>query len=538
MLKSMNDPPGDPQFLLSTLPPGRKQTRLAAWVLLGLLIALVITVPFARVQLTNTEALLPAYATAVLMNELITSVLLFALFSIQRSRGVLVLSIGYLFTALMVVPWALTFPGVFAPSGLLGAGLQSTAAIAAVRRIGFPLFVLAYALLRDAKNPAAGDSRGSVRGVILGSVVAVVAIVCGLTWLIVVNNAVLPRLMADHTQVSEIWQYVPGSAAIICLTALGFLWGRRRSVLDLWLMIVLCAWLIEIFLLGFLSSGRFSIGWWAGRIYGLTSASVVLFVLLSETTMLYARLVRSVSAERRAREARLTTMEVLSASIAHEINQPLASMVTNADAGLRWLDRKDPDLDEARAALKRIVRDGHRAGKVIDSIRMMFKKGGPERIPLNMNDIIQEVLRHIQIEVQLGRVSVQTEFSGQLPFVTGNPVQLQQVMLNLVTNAVDAMSSTVDRARVLRIKSDLHESGNVLVSVEDSGTGLAPEYRDRIFEPFFTTKSHGMGMGLMICRSIIEAHGGRLWIMDNGPQGAIFQFTLPADEENDSPTAG
>jgi signal transduction histidine kinase len=528
MAQPVSRMPDDQKFLVSTVPPSRKQTRLAVLVLLILLLALLATMPFARVPLSNTEVLLPAYATAVLMSELITSALLFVLFSIQRSRAMLVLATGYSFTALMIIPWALTFPGVLAPSGLLDAGLQGTALIAAVRRVAFPLFILIYAVLKDA-GPRAGDMHGSVHRVILASIVVVVAAVCGLTWISVADDAFLPKFMADNSKVSEIWRYVPATASVLCLAALALLWSRRRSVLDLWLMVVLCVWLIETFLLGYLSAGRFSVGWWAGRIYGLMSASTVLLVLLSETTTLYARLARSVSAERRIREARLTTMEVLSASIAHEVNQPLASMVTHADAGLRWLERKNPDLDEAKAALKSIVSDGHRAAKIIEGVRTVFRKGAQDRVPLNINDLIQEVLRHTQAEMRLNRVSIQTELSGQLPLVTVNPVQLQQVMLNLVTNAVDAMSSVTDRARVIHIRSEPHRPGNILVSVEDAGIGLHEEHKHRIFEPFFTTKSYGLGMGLMICQSIIEAHGGRLWMINNVAQGATFHFTLPAE---------
>jgi signal transduction histidine kinase len=359
----------------------------------------------------------------------------------------------------------------------------------------------------------------------------VVAGVCGLTWFSVAHDGLLPNLMVDNSRVSDVWRYVPASASVLCLAALALLWFRRRSVLDLWLMVALCVWLIETFLLAYLSAGRFSVGWWAGRIYGLMSASVVLLILLSETTALYARLARSISAERRIREARLTTMEVLSASIAHEVNQPLASMVTHADAGLRWLERKDPDLNEAKAALKSIVNDGHRAAKIIESVRMVFRKGTQDRVPLNINELIQEMLRHVQSEVRINRVSIQTQLDGTLPLVPGNPVQLSQVVLNLVTNAVDAMSSVTGRARVLRIRSKLHESESIVVSVEDAGTGLNPEHKDKIFEPFFTTKPHGLGMGLMICQSIIEAHGGRLWMMNNASHGATFHFTLPAECE-------
>lgn len=536
-MNSMSDAQRDLPFLITTCPPSRGQERLAVCVLLVLVAALWVTAPFARVPLANTEVLLPAYAGAVFILELMTSALLLALFSIQRCRGVLALAIGYLFSGLLVVPWALTFPGVFASLDLPDAGLQGTATIATLRRLGFPLFVLVYALLKDA-DPSARSSQGSIRRMILGVVAGVITVTCGLTWLIVTQDDALPRFMNDARNISGPWQYVAATAVLLLLSVLTFLWTRLRSVLDLWLMFVLCTLLIELILLSYLGGGlRLSLGWWTGRFFGFIAASVVLIVLLSETTTLYARLARSVSAERRAREDRLTAMEALSASIAHEVNQPLASMVTNADAGLRWLGRDRPDLDETRAALKRIVSDGHRAGKVIEGIRTMFKKGAQERVPLNLNQLIGDVLRRSQNETQLGRVSVEAELDEQLPLTTGNPIQLQQVVSNLVANAIDAMSSVADRPRVLSVKSERHAAGSVLVSVGDSGTGLDPENKYRIFEPFFTTKSDGMGMGLMFCRSIVEAHGGRLWATDNVPRGAIFQFTLPENEDSAFPTA-
>lgn len=535
-MKSTSDAQDDHPLLLTTSPPSRNQRRLALCLVVALVGALLVTVPFARVPLTNTEVLLPAYAGAILVIELITAALLLALFSVQRSRAVLVLALGYLFSGLMVVPWALTFPGIFGPFGLLDSGLQSTAWIATLRRLGFPLFVLAYALLKDAASPV-GSSGGSVRRTILGSVAGVVTVAFGLTWLIVTGDDALPQFMSDTRNVSELWQYVPATAVFLYLTGLTLLWARRRSMLDLWLMVVLCALLIELVLLSYISAGtRLSAGWWAGRFYGFTSASLVLLVLLLETTTLYARLARSVSAERRARENRMMAMEALSASIAHEVNQPMASMVTNANAGLRWLGRKSPDLEETRATLKRIVSDGHRAGKVIEGIRSMYKKSAQERVPLNLNQLVGEVLRRSQREAQLGRVSVEAELDERLPLITGNPIQLQQVVSNLVANAIDAMGSVTGRSRVLCVKSGRQAPGSVLVSVRDSGTGLDPENKDRIFEPFFTTKSDGMGMGLMFCRSIVEAHGGQLWATDNVPHGTIFQFTLPDNEDTAVPT--
>jgi len=503
-----------------------------------LVAALLAAAPFARMPLANTEALLPAYAAAVFFIDLTTAALLLALFSVQRSRAVLVLSVGYLFSGVMILPWALTFPGVATLLGLPDVGLQATAAIAAFRRLGFPLFVLAYALMKGA-GPLAGTPQGSDRSAILTSVVGIVVIACGLTWLVVASDDALPTFMRDAKRVSTLWRYVPATAAGLCVAGLVVLWSRRRSVLDLWLMVVLCTLLIEISLLAYFGAGlRLSVGWWAGRVYGLISASIVFLVLLSETMTLYARLAQSVAAERRQREARLTAMEALSASIAHEINQPLASMVTNADAGIRWLARPNPDLAEAHAALKRIVADGHRTAAVIEGIRTMFKKGAQERVLVDVNALIAEVLRRCDGESRLGRIAVHAELHEPLPQVTGSPAQLQQVISNLVANAIDAMGAVAGRNRVLRVRSAPQDSDAILVSVEDSGTGLEPEHKERVFEPFFSTKPDGMGMGLMFCRTVIEAHGGRLWAMENQPHGAIFQFMLPCGDDPISAPGG
>lgn len=232
------------------------------------------------------------------------------------------------------------------------------------------------------------------------------------------------------------------------------------------------------------------------------------------------------------RVTQLSTMGQMAASIAHEINQPLAAIVTNANAGLRWLANKTPDIDEARAALTRIVGDGHRAGTVISGIRAMFRKGEQEKTLLDLNQLVQEVVALVQGDILRKDVSVQMSLTDNLPAVRANRVQLQQVILNLIANALDAMSSVNDRARVLRLKSQRRGSAEVLIAVEDSGPGIDPKSIDRIFEAFFTTKSEGMGMGLSICRSIIEAHGGRLSALPAAELGSVFQIILPAAESS------
>jgi predicted ATPase/signal transduction histidine kinase/GAF domain-containing protein len=227
-----------------------------------------------------------------------------------------------------------------------------------------------------------------------------------------------------------------------------------------------------------------------------------------------------------ARIARLTTMGELVASIGHELNQPLAAVVTNGSACLRWLDRDKPELDKARQSVAHIVRDAGHAGEVIRGLRALAKKSGPQLTQLELNGAIQEVLALIGGELQRRGVSLRTALAAVDRPIVGDRVQLQQVVLNLILNGVEAMNSVTDRPKILAITSELVESGAVQVAVEDTGTGLDPSTADRIFDPFFTTKSDGMGMGLSICRSIIDAHGGRLWATPRVPCGTVFRFTL------------
>jgi signal transduction histidine kinase len=305
---------------------------------------------------------------------------------------------------------------------------------------------------------------------------------------------------------------------------------RRRSVLDLWLMVVMCAYLTEFWLISFPIPLRFSVGWYVARFCGLLSGSLVLFVLLYEITTLYARLLRAVFAHRREREARLMTGDAVSATIAHEVKQPLSGMIANADAGLRWLDRSTPDLDKAKASFEQIVADGHRAGAVIESIRAIFKKDARNRTSLDINELIGEALALTRGDLQRHGILVRAEPKEQLPHVRGDRIQLQQVLLNLITNAIDSMVAR-EGSRILCVRSEGGDGGSVIVSVADTGTGIGSQELGRIFNPLFTTKSGGMGMGLSICRSIIEAHDGQLWVAPNKPEGAVFQFMLRADGE-------
>jgi C4-dicarboxylate-specific signal transduction histidine kinase len=246
----------------------------------------------------------------------------------------------------------------------------------------------------------------------------------------------------------------------------------------------------------------------------------------------------AINAERALRQARadlerasrVTTMGELTASLAHEINQPISAAITNAKTSLRWLKRDHPDLEEAREAASRVVKDLTRAAELISRVRLLFQKGSPRRELVDVNEAIREMTVLLGSEATRYAISVRVDLATDLPDIMADRVQLQQVLMNLMINGIDAMK-TVDGTRELIIKSQRAQDKQLQVSVSDTGVGLPPQQADKIFNAFFTTKTHGTGMGLRISRSIVETHGGRLWAADNSPRGACFSLTLPSEAE-------
>jgi signal transduction histidine kinase len=230
-----------------------------------------------------------------------------------------------------------------------------------------------------------------------------------------------------------------------------------------------------------------------------------------------------------SRVSRLTTMGEMAASIAHEINQPLAGIVNNANAGLRWLNKQPPNIDEACSALRRIVSDGERGSGIIESIRAMLRKGKRTKVKLDLNELIRDVMNLTRSQFQRHYVSIRSELADDLPKVSADRVQLQQVILNLLMNAADAVVASSDQERLVCVRSEPYDGGGALITIQDSGVGIEPGDAKRIFEAFFTTKAEGMGMGLSICRSIVEAHGGRITATKAVPRGSVFKVILPED---------
>jgi signal transduction histidine kinase len=375
------------------------------------------------------------------------------------------------------------------------------------------------------------------------SIAGVFALVVGLFWFVTQHHDLLPITFVDVRPLS-LFRRIVGGMVVLALggAALCLLWPRRRSLLDLWLVVALCALLLEVALASILSAGRFTLAWYAGRLYQLVTANVVMVVLLGEMTRLYAGLARSntmlqrermmlqraVDAQHRERAARLITGDAVAATIAHEVKQPLAAMVTRSGTSLRRLDRATPDLKKVKADLMHIAADGHRAAAVIESIRAHFQNDTHVKVRFDIDKLVDETVHILNDDLDSRGILVKVERNTRVLQVTGDRIQLQQVLLNLITNAIEAMAS-VDGPRILAVNSNGRDDGGVMISIADTGKGVREQDAQRIFNPLFTTKSGGMGMGLSICRSIIEAHNGTLWVEPNGPRGSIFEFVLFAD---------
>jgi signal transduction histidine kinase len=512
-------------FVLTRALPGPAQELLAIALVFGVLAAAVsISWPLAGMQPRPVEAFLPIYLTVVFVTDLITAVFLFAQFSILRTRALLVAANGYVFAALMMIPYGLTFPGLFEPGrGLIG-GPQSSTWLYVLRHSGFAISVLGFAVWKDLDlNTPYWKFRA--REPIALSIALTTTLVLVAVFICVAGEALLPAVMLDRFRHGNTWPYYVGTPiASLCFCALIVLWIRRRTVLGLWLMVVMCLYLMELPLTYYTAPVRFSVGWYAVRVIEVISSSVVLVILLHEISKLYARLLRAVRTQQREREARLMTGDAVAAAIAHEIKQPLSAMITRADTGIRWLERSTPDLVKATAEFKQIAADGHRAGVVIESIRANFKNDPHTRTSINVDDLIRETIALLRGDLRKNRIMVQLEPNADLPSIIGDRIQLQQVLLNLITNAIDSMTAR-DGPRILSVKSECRDD-DIVVSVADTGTGIGSQDVERVFNPLFTTKSGGMGMGLSICRSIIEAHNGQLWVVPNAPRGAVFQFAL------------
>jgi signal transduction histidine kinase len=505
---------------LINLPPTSEQKQSALGAIAVLLVALGVVAPFATTPLPHFASFIPFLNATILVTDLITAILLFTQFSIYRARALLVLAGGYLFTALIVIPHALTFPGAFSPTGLLGAGLQTTAWLYLLWHLGFPMALVTYAWLKDEKYTI----RASIRSAIGWCVAITIGLVVGLVWLTTAGDQFLPRLFLDASRLSRLGAYGPYFDLLICAIALALLWARRRSVLDLWLMVVASALIGELAL----TVVRFSLGFYASRIFSLATSTIVLVILLAETARLYTRLAHSNMMLQRERNNKLMNLQAVVASISHEVKQPLASIVMRGSTALRFLRHTPPDLEKAQSTLNKIVSDGHRASQIFDNIRDLFKNGDQGRVLIDLNEMTLDTIDILRGELKEHCITTRTELMPDTPLVVGHQGQLQEVLLNLISNAIEAMDAIQEGARVLQLRTESRGTDAVAIIVKDTGPGIDPKKLNDIFEAFVTTKPEGMGLGLAICRMIVERHGGQLSGSSDNKDGSIFEIILPA----------
>jgi signal transduction histidine kinase len=332
--------------------------------------------------------------------------------------------------------------------------------------------------------------------------------------------------------------YLTGSIWLLSMVALVLLFARKRTVLAVWLTVTVFATLPDLALSTVMSSVRFTLGWYVARSYALLASCTVMIALLTETTVLYARLANAVVLLRRERADRLMSLEAATAAMAHELRQPLAATRTFGSAALRWLNRTPPDVKEVRMAVTSVIDTVDRTENIVSSMRGLFKKTSNVHTIVQLNDVVRQLLSSVRRDLQADGISLTTEFGQNLPQVQAEPMLLQQVILNLVKNAIDAMEAVPPSERNLRLVTGFDGKSLVSLYIQDSGPGITAETKGYIFDPFFTTKSTGMGMGLSICRTIIENHSGNLRLARTSRHGSSFEIALPMVQQTGSPGSG
>jgi signal transduction histidine kinase len=516
------------EFSIATTPPTLRQRQLALATTAVLLVGFGTTVPFATTQLVRVDSFVPVVEAIILVTDLTTAVLLFGQYTILSWRELLVLANGYLFSALIVIPHALTFPGAFAPKGFLGAGLQSTPWLYSFWHFGFSASVAGYACLKSGSHQKSWV-QSSVRSAISWSVMFVVGLVCLLTWSVTSGEAYLPRLVLNEVSFSPLAGYVTGISLATSVVALALLWIRRSSLLDLWLTVAILATVAEQAVVSLFIASRFSLGFYTSRVFSVVVSTIVLVVLLSEMTRVYARLSRANRTLQHERENKLANLETVVAAIAHEVRQPLGSIAANSAVAQELLTRvaQGPTVDNVQDILSAVERDSFRANEIFENIRALFRSAGQEKQLIDVNTLALDALQMLHGELRNNGIVILTQLASESPLVTGHRGQLQEVLVNLVQNSIEAMGTMTDRSRVLRIQTEQRRPNTVTILVEDSGPGIDPKKMEGIFDPFVTTKAKGLGLGLALCRMIIEQHGGQLSALSDAMSGAKFQISLP-----------
>lgn len=510
---------------VSTERPTRSQRTAALTVAVLSGLVFLLTAPFAKVPLEPHTAFLPLYQSALVVFDLITSVLLFGQYRMLRTRALLFLAAGYAFNAVMATAHALSFPGLFAPAGLIGAGPQTTAWLYFLWHAGFALFILAYAMSDIAKPSWPAVPEGAV---IAGTLAF--ALICAAVPIVLATayHDLLPPIMTGNSD-------APGKLLVALATwlvgivALAMLWRRRPlTVLDLWLMVVLCVWIADTALAAVLNHGRFDVGWYAGRVYALLANGFVLAVLLLESGSLYARLARSnrLLGEALSETRRLNgDLQAFAGSLAHDLQQPLTTITSFAQV------IQAGNLPERESAHMRKIVGAAEAARGMIKALLDFARLGDSPLRMTWVDLDEIVARsramvHPDIEARSIEWNIQ-----HLPVVQGDASLLSLAMTNLLSNAV---KYTRNRERaVISVEAEALPAGGHVIRIRDNGVGFDMGQAGRLFTPFERLHSQrefeGTGMGLANVRRIIERHGGSIMAQSQPGQGAVFSLVLHDD---------
>jgi signal transduction histidine kinase len=514
-------------LVIATMPATDRQRTIAVGVVIVLIVAAAVMAPFARIQVGQIDAFIPVLQTVVSVVDLITATLLFAQFSIQPQRALLALASGYIFSGSFAFLQTLSFPGAYAPAGLIGDTLNTPAWMYVLWHTTFPAAILVYALSKDTTGAARPQGRPAMTAIVI-TVACVLAVIAGLAWIVTTKTEYLPSFYTTDVRLQTQFGNQTNLALWLwASTALAVLFARRRTILDLWLMVTLLAYMPSFLVAIIGSSVRFTIGWYAARGFILVASCLLLSVLLVETTLLYSRLASAIILQRRERTNRLLSVDEATAAIAHEINQPLGAMSLNCDAALECLKATPLDLEELRSCLTDVKSENSRVNEVVTGVRALFKTTARQRAMVEINRLAREVLRMVEHDLHVHGVSVSTEFQEDVPQVRADPIQLQQVILNLIKNAIDATAIGPTTIKAIRLITTYDRNSTVSLFIQDSGPGLTPKNETQIFDPFFTTKPSGMGLGLSISRRIIEDHGGNLRLTETSSKGCTFAITFP-----------
>ena len=506
------------EFLIYNRRASISQLQFACLFALGLLLACLATFPHRTHQLPFVVGFILVIDTLHFLFSTIIATVLFALASTVRSKRLIVLGTGFFFVALIAVAHALTYPGIFSPSGLLGANTNTPTWLYLVWHTVLPASIIAYAILKQPAGAAPNSHWSPARAIAISLLLSTMA-VAGITWLAGAGSAILTEsLKLEMTQAF----HVACVAILLFVIAPVLLLRGPRSVLDVGLMLMLWALLMEAVLI-LPGAWRFSTGWYAGRVMGLLSALAVLMMLLIDISRLYGRLTMLLASHQREHANRLMLGEAVGASIAHELRQPLASMMLNASTAQQLGGQGNAQLS---AVLADLIRDSRRVNEIVESTRAVFGKESVQRSPADINQLVRDTLAMASRELRNHGVRIDLHLNNYLPPGYVNRPQMQQVFMNLFINAAEAMSEVSGRPRRLLIRSDCNDA-RLVIQVEDTGSGIPAGHRERIFEAFYTTKKHGTGMGLSICRSVVTAHGGAILVTSKDPYGTVFEINLP-----------